>query len=308
MKRLVQAAVRLMLAILLAACGGNAGGDVNNSAPAPSLSGTVTSSSAAMEGVIMTLSGAGSAVVTTDASGNYSFTGLADGSYTLTPSKVGYVFSPSFKTLTKNISYLAEENFVGNTGGIGSIPLYFPIKVGNKWIRRAVLNPAAGTSTWTETSEVIRYDGTYYSMQVTSASKSIDYLAFTNNEWTLEKVESYGPVASSLPTLDVDTFSPPKLLFPSSADIGTHDVRTTVDSRLFTLLQSNYAVDITVAALESVTVPAGTFQNTLKCIYTTTNLDVQSSSTTTSWFADGVGEVKSVSPDLTMELTNFKFN
>src|SRR5205085_1077611 len=42
----------------------------------------------------VTLNGPSTATVTTDASGNYSFTGLADGSYSVTPSQPGYVFTP----------------------------------------------------------------------------------------------------------------------------------------------------------------------------------------------------------------------
>ena len=48
----------------------------------------------------MTLSGARSATVTADASGNYTFSGLANGTYTVTPSKSGYTFTPTSRTVT----------------------------------------------------------------------------------------------------------------------------------------------------------------------------------------------------------------
>jgi hypothetical protein len=40
------------------------------------------------------LSGATSAIATADSSGNYAFTGLVTGNYTVTPTKIGYTFSP----------------------------------------------------------------------------------------------------------------------------------------------------------------------------------------------------------------------
>ena len=52
--------------------------------PTYSISGTISPNGS---GTTVTLSGAASATTTADASGNYSFTGLANGSYTVTPSK-----------------------------------------------------------------------------------------------------------------------------------------------------------------------------------------------------------------------------
>ena len=51
-------------------------------------------------GVTVTLGGAASATTTTDASGNYSFSGLANGSYTVTPSNTGFVFAPTTQGIT----------------------------------------------------------------------------------------------------------------------------------------------------------------------------------------------------------------
>ncbi|MFH1377486.1 MAG: DNRLRE domain-containing protein [Planctomycetota bacterium] len=61
-----------------------------------SISGTV--SGAVQSGVTITLGGDATAITTTDGSGNYSFSGLADGTYTLTPSLSGYTFSPTSLT------------------------------------------------------------------------------------------------------------------------------------------------------------------------------------------------------------------
>src|SRR5450759_3213581 len=80
----------IFFSIALAACGSSGGG----STPATyGVSGTVTLSGAALAGATITLTGG--ATSTTDASGNYSFAGLANGNYTVTPTKAGTVFSPT---------------------------------------------------------------------------------------------------------------------------------------------------------------------------------------------------------------------
>jgi hypothetical protein len=76
-----------------------------------SISGTVTAGGSALSGVTMTLSGTASATTTTDASGNYSFTGLVNGSYTVTPSKTGYTFTPTSKSVTISSANVTAQNF-----------------------------------------------------------------------------------------------------------------------------------------------------------------------------------------------------
>ena len=48
----------------------------------------------------MTLGGAASVTATADSTGNYTFTGLASGSYTVTPSKTGFLFTPASRSVT----------------------------------------------------------------------------------------------------------------------------------------------------------------------------------------------------------------
>jgi len=63
-----------------------------------SISGTITGGS----GATVTLSGAASATATADGSGNFSFNGVANGSYTITPSVPGFTFSPVSQSFTVN--------------------------------------------------------------------------------------------------------------------------------------------------------------------------------------------------------------
>ena len=79
-----------------------------------SISGTVaTSTSAAMDGVTISLSGAGAGTATTSAYGTYSFSGLANGSYVVTPVKTDYTFSPLNISVTVNGANLTGQNFTG---------------------------------------------------------------------------------------------------------------------------------------------------------------------------------------------------
>ncbi|MGZ4993177.1 MAG: beta strand repeat-containing protein [Methylobacter sp.] len=62
-------------------------------------------------GTLLTLSGASNSTVTADSSGNYSFVNLANGSYTVTPSKVGYTFTPQSQAVTINGANASGINF-----------------------------------------------------------------------------------------------------------------------------------------------------------------------------------------------------
>src|SRR5205823_7066772 len=57
------------------------------------ISGTISPSSLG-SGALVTLSGSPSATTVADASGNYGFTGLPNGTFTVTPSRTGETFSP----------------------------------------------------------------------------------------------------------------------------------------------------------------------------------------------------------------------
>jgi len=74
-----------------------------------SLSGTV--SGVVQAGVMITLSGDATGTAVTDASGNYSFPGLVNGSYTVMPSRTGYVFTPVNLAVTISGVNSAGNNF-----------------------------------------------------------------------------------------------------------------------------------------------------------------------------------------------------
>lgn len=96
-----------------------------NSAPAPTytLSGSITPSNLGSSSVV-TLSRNGTTVasVNSDSNGNFQFSGLSDGTYTVTPVRTGVVFKPSSQTVT-----IAEAstsvNFTAATAPVNGISL-----------------------------------------------------------------------------------------------------------------------------------------------------------------------------------------
>lgn len=87
---------------------GNNFTETANSAAASSVSGAA--SGAVAQNVMITLSGDNTGSALTDSSGNYNFSGLAAGSYTVTPSLAGYIFSP----VSSAVTTLSGANVTGN--------------------------------------------------------------------------------------------------------------------------------------------------------------------------------------------------
>jgi hypothetical protein len=79
-------------------------------APTYGISGSI-SPAASGAGTTVSLSGAAIATATADSSGNYSFSGLSSGSYTVTPSKIGFTFTPASQPVTDNGASVTAVNF-----------------------------------------------------------------------------------------------------------------------------------------------------------------------------------------------------
>ena len=92
-----------------------------NSVPAYSISGTVSGTA----GATINLIGTSIASVTTDGSGNYSFSGLANGSYTVTPVLSGYTFSPINVDVTVSGGNVAGVNFTATAVIVGTLDTSF---------------------------------------------------------------------------------------------------------------------------------------------------------------------------------------
>jgi carboxypeptidase family protein/fibronectin type III domain protein len=79
-----------------------------------SISGTI-SPTAGGSGATVSLSGASTGSTTSDSSGNYTFTGLSNGVYAVTPSKSGFAFTPTSQSATVSGATVTGLNFTAGT-------------------------------------------------------------------------------------------------------------------------------------------------------------------------------------------------
>ncbi|MEW6053658.1 MAG: LamG-like jellyroll fold domain-containing protein [Nitrospirota bacterium] len=89
-----------------------------------SLSGKIlTAQGSPLSGVTVALNGSATGTTQTDILGNYTFSGLSNGNYTVTPGMAGYTFAPEFRTVTISGFSMSGMNFTGTLtgGGIYSI-------------------------------------------------------------------------------------------------------------------------------------------------------------------------------------------
>ncbi len=77
--------------------------------------------SAAASGASVSLSGSSTASTNADASGNYTFSSLPNGTYTITPAKTGYTFIPNNHTVSVNNANVTAVNFTVSAVTNGTI-------------------------------------------------------------------------------------------------------------------------------------------------------------------------------------------
>src|SRR5436309_2004205 len=86
--------------------------------PGFSLSGTITPTTGG-NGATVALSGPASASATGDSSGNYTFAGLANGTYTITPSHASFTFTPASQSMVINGANVTAATFTANAAAVG---------------------------------------------------------------------------------------------------------------------------------------------------------------------------------------------
>ena len=116
-----------------------------------SISGTV--SGAVQQGVTMTLTGAANTQTTTASDGTYSFTGLANGGYTVTPSLAGFTFAPTSKPIT-----ISNANSTGNNFTATAVVTYLISGTVSGAVQQGVTMHLTGTANATT---ITAADGTY---------------------------------------------------------------------------------------------------------------------------------------------------
>ena len=85
-----------------------------------SISGTISPSTGG-GGASVTLGGAANQVTTASASGSYSFSGLANGTYSITPSNQGFSFSPLVQPVVVNGGNASAVNFTASPAAGGYV-------------------------------------------------------------------------------------------------------------------------------------------------------------------------------------------
>lgn len=147
----------LVLAAAVSACGGGGGGGGGSGgAVTYSLSGMVSSAfdDSAIPGVAISLTGAGTASTTTNASGRYTFSGLANGTYTVSAMLTDAVFFPDSIAVTVAGGNVGDGDFLALRGqlagsGIEFLPQFFS----SSEQLRVSLHVADGQLVYTDSSD-----------------------------------------------------------------------------------------------------------------------------------------------------------
>jgi hypothetical protein len=131
------------------------------------ISGGVTPATGA-SGATVTLSGTTSAMAAANSSGTYSFTGLAAGTYAVTPSNAGFTFSPTTQSATITTTNITGLNFTATaqTAATASIS--------------GTITPTAGGS-----GATVLLNGPTSAMATTNASGGYTFTGLPNGAYTV---------------------------------------------------------------------------------------------------------------------------
>src|SRR6266403_92561 len=133
---------------LLWGCSGVVSGQSTQPPPPQTynISGTI-SPVAGGSGATLTLSGAASATTTANSSGNFTFSGLANGTYAVTPSRTGFTFSPIVQSVTLNGANVTGLNFTATAFQTFSISGTISPTAGGSGATVTLSGPASASTT-----------------------------------------------------------------------------------------------------------------------------------------------------------------
>lgn len=181
----------------------------------------------------------------------------------------------------------------GSDGNGTQNSTYLPVTAGSTW---KFIN--ADSTVRTETI-MANINNRVTREVITASGKSIATEVVSNNASYLASREIYDAAGSYTST---KAYSPaPGMLFiPSSIIPGTHETQTVQINTLPADTNSSLSQDVTVVGFETITVPAGTFNNALK-IQT-----IISGKVYISWFGLNVGMIRQdIENAKAFELTSF---
>ena len=150
-------------------CSGVVRGNSATQPPPPqtyNISGTI-SPAAGGNGAAVTLSGAARATTMADSSGSYTFTGLANGTYAVTPSHTGYTFSPTSQAVPISGANATGINFTDTPQSA-------------RYAISGTISPAAGGS-----GAAVTLSGAAGATTLTNASGSYTFSGLANGTYTV---------------------------------------------------------------------------------------------------------------------------
>ncbi len=182
--KIIGTIVSISMIMLFVTCGGGGGGGGSASPESTSFSISGTVSGAVSSGVTITLSGTSSGTATTNASGNYTFTGLANGSYTVSPSQPGYTFTPTSEAVAINGANITSINFVATANTSPTYTISGTVTLSGGGALPGVTITLSGNNSGTA---------------MTDASGNYTFTGLTNGSYTVT------------PSLSGYTFTPPSI-------------------------------------------------------------------------------------------------
>jgi hypothetical protein len=132
-----------------------------------SISGTISPATGG-SGATVTLSGAASATTTANSSGNYAFSGLANGTYAVTPSRTGFTFSPIVQSVTLSGANATGLNFTATA------------QVGPTFSISGTISPTAGG-----VGATVLLSGAAGATTVTNSAGDYTFTGLTNGSYTV---------------------------------------------------------------------------------------------------------------------------
>jgi hypothetical protein len=205
------------------------------------ISGTITTSTGTAISGVTVSTGATSA--TTNASGAYTLSGLANGTYTVTPTLTGYTFSPVNRSVTVNGANVTGQNFTGTASGGGGGTVVERLANGNFDSITTSTNTAPDGS-WSRTAVTGTSFNTLLAGQTNAHSGSAyAYLGVNNSAGqTVESKATLIPAGATEATLSFQT-----------SIVTSETTTSTVYDRLFVELvdASNNAVLQTLVTLSN---------------------------------------------------------
>ena len=206
---------------------------------------------------------------------------------------------------------VTEESVESSTGmpvagdGLCANP-YYPVREGSTWGYSGT-SSAAPDYSYTDTITSVHADGFTLTTQYDNLTRTQEWSCTDEG---ISAISMGGGLSTSMSNLVIETQSASGVTYPvsiSTGDTWQHqiDFTGTMDIAGETSEASGFVFsEFTALGMENVTVPAGTFDAMKVEVYTTfdalvnfqgTSVPVMFISTSTSWFAEGVGWVRSES-------------